>query len=332
MINLSFFKSRQSLGWVVIVFFVTLVSCVSSPKVAPMDSDTSPSLFKIRFQNMLGLEMYSAGCSMIADGGVERMCQYSLKNPADLVFQVGPSFSPTQIEPIPSTERQSKRNALWKSWEVQGVKFYSVDAFDLLPSLGEFLESHQGSPILLLSSNLKNEKGEYLFTPSLSFTIKEKRIGILSFSEVRDLDKKNKVENIATAFSEVTKQMSDKVDVFYILGTLSRASRDAMTPLTSKPILFIGGELKEQNSIDIEKQGTSFWIKAPDLGRGFGELTVGDFKKDWKGRAPQATIGGLPHSFRSSILKKGKVEFNSCSQILKTTKPQSLETEALEKK
>ena len=262
------------------VVAIAITSCVSTPSPTESNLDLPvKSVVKLRFQNMLGLEMYSAGCSMIADGGVERMCQYSLKNPADLVFQVGPSFSPTQSEPISGAERQSKRNALWKSWEVQRVKFYSVDAFDLLPSIEEFLEAHQESKILLLSSNLKNEKGEYLFNPSFQFTVEKKRIKILSFSEPRELNEKIKVEDISTAFSEITKKQTDEIAAYYVFGTLSKTSREAITALTPKPILFVGGELKEQNSIDIEKQGNSFWIKAPDFGRGFGELTVGYFKK-----------------------------------------------------
>ena len=311
-----------------------IASCVSLP-TSPQSSFDFPETktVKFRFQNMLGLEIYSAGCSMINDGGVERMCQYSLENPADLVFQVGPSFSPFQIEPISITERQSKRNALWKAWEVQGVKFYSVDAFDLTPSVPDFMQSHEGSTIRLLSSNLKKAGGEYLFEPMLRFKVASKSIGVLSFTEP---DKKIangdwKVESPVSVFKALAAGESQS-DLYYVLGSLSKTTQEAISQLTSKPILFLGGELKEQNSIEVEKRGKYFFVKAPDLGRGFGELAVGKFEKDVWGRTPQANLGGLDHSFRAKILKKGDLQFNPCSEILKTTKPQSLSTEALEKK
>lgn len=333
MINPSFFKSRQSLGWVVIVFFVTLVSCVSSPKVAPMDSDTSPSLFKIRFQNMLGLRLYQAGCSFQNLGGVERMCQFALQNPADFFFQVGPSFSELLGERETPKERVSKRRALWKVWEIQKIGFYSVDSLDLIPSLKEFQSSHDGSSIALLSSNLVSQAGKSLFTPFLTKEISGKKIVFLSFSEKAQLqkDKAWKVEEIAVSFKNIQKQVEPQADMFYILGSLSSQTRLEISSLTPKPILFFGGALEENNTIHLEALSEkAFNVRSASFGRGFGELAVGKFQKDFWGRGKEVTVGGLDHSFWAYLLEPRELTFNECSKALKTTKPQSLSTEALE--
>jgi hypothetical protein len=333
MSNQSFIKTHQSLRWVGVAFFLTLVSCVSGPKVNSTESEIPQSIFRIRFQNMLGLKLYQAGCSFQNLGGVERMCQFALQTPADLVFQVGPSFSELLGEKETPKERVSKRRALWKVWEIQQVGFYSVDFLDLIPNLKEFQSSHEGSPISLLSSNLVSKTGKSLFIPFLTKEFLGKKIVFLSFSEKPQLqkDKDWRVEEITVSFKNIQKQVEPQADIFYILGSLSSQTRLEIASLTAKPILFFGGALEENNSTHIESLSEkAFNVRSASFGRGFGDLALGKFQKDFWGRDKEVTLGGLDHSFWAYLLESGELKFNECSKALKTTKPQSLATEALE--
>lgn len=259
------------------------------------------------------------------------MCQFAQNHPADWVFQIGPSFTEMLGDPETVQERESKRRALWKIWEIQKVAFYSVDAIDLNPSLQAFLKTHETSQISLVSSNIVLKNGKLPFQP---FWIKEffgKKIAFLSFSEKpeKQSDASWKVEPLEVAFEKINKEIGSQTDVFYVLGALSPTSRSQISALTSKPILFLGGSLEEDNSTHLEAEGEKdFGARTASFGRGFGELAVGNFETDLWGKPRQAELGGLSHSFWSYLLSPGELVFNECSRILEKTKPQSLPTEA----
>ena len=325
------------------VIALAITSCVSTPRdtLSPAFQSQSQtqsqtqSIFKLRFQNMLGLKLYYAGCSFQNLGGVERMCQFAGENPADLVFQVGPSFSELLGDPETAKERESKRNALWKIWKIQKVGFYSVDARDLAPSLTFFKNSHRGSSIALLSSNLLSKKGEFLFEPFLIKEFLGKKIVFLSFSEALEIHKEKswKVESIEASFKRIKNDIESQADLFYILGSLSHNTRNQISSLTLKPILFLGGALEENNSTSLEPLGSKdFLAKAASFGRGFSEIAIGKYETNFWGKSPQIILGGLDHSFWSYLLEPGDLKFNECSKALETAKPQSLATEALKLK
>ena len=313
------------------VIALAITSCVSLP--TPKFSLQNKNIFKLRFQNMLALELYSAGCSILSYGGVEKMCEFALQNPADLVFQIGPSFSTVFFEKSTRDELQSRRTALWKVWEVQKVGFYSVDALDLQPSLADFKEAYANRSILLLSSNLKTKDlSQYLFTPYLKLDINGTKVGILAFSENsnRLQEKEWNIESIDLSFQKIGQELTADVDLFYVLGSISKSAREEIVLRSQRPVLFLGGELSERNTTHIMAENAKyFFAKTPDLGRGFGEITVGHFEKDLLGKTEQQVIGGMDHSFRASLLDAIPTTSNRCSQILKTEEPQSLTTEAL---
>lgn len=311
------------------VIALAITSCVSTG--IPPKNPEQKSTVRMRFQNMLGLKLYHAGCSFQNLGGVERMCQYSKHNPADLVFQIGPSFTELLGDNQTFQEIQSKRKALWKIWEIQKVDFYSVDPKDLIPNLKSFLDSHQHSSIQLISTNLIKPNGLYLFTPYISKDIFGKKITLVSFSEASEKQSKTwQTEDVVTAFEKIQKQVEGHTDIFYVLGSLSTKSREQISKLARKPVLFLGGGLEENNSVRLDPRGPrDFQARAASFGRGFGEIAVGNFEKDLWGKEPQANLAGLNHSFWSYLLEPQEVKFNECSQVLDTTKPQPLPTEAL---
>lgn len=314
---------------------LAIASCVSTPVSNSVTQTSQPSIVKFRFQNMLGLKLYYAGCSFKNLGGVERLCQFAQENPSDLTFQIGPSFSELLAEPETARERESKRNALWKIWEILKVEFYSVDARDLSPSLKAFQKSHLGSQIALLSTNLVSEQNTPLFETYRKKEILGKRIVFLSFSEASESShgKSWKVEPIQSAFQKVKKEMESQTDIFYVLGALNQSTRSEISSMTSIPVLFLGGAMEENNTIRLEPIAQKdFSARAANFGRGFGEIAVGVYEKDFWGRAPQASLGGLSHSFWSYLLEPVDLKFNQCSKILETTKPQPLPTEALKVK
>ncbi len=313
---------------------VAITSCVSTPIRESFQSLVLPgkSMVRLRFQNMLGLELYSSGCFILNEGGVERMCRYAQGNPADLVFQIGPSFTSLFSESNTRDEIQSQRKALWEIWEIQKVTFYSVDALDLLPSLSDFKEAHSSSSISLLSSNLKTKENVYLFKPYIELDFNGKKIGVLSFSENESASKisDGQVEEILSAFQKVDKKLNARVVLYYVLGSLKKKSREKISKFSQRPVVFLGGDLSETNTVGLVSLTTrDFLVKTPDLGRGFGELAIGHFERDFWGNPYQAYLAGLEHSFRAFILKEPISQLNDCSEVLKTTKPQSLRTEAL---
>jgi len=304
------------------VMAVAITSCVSSP--------STRNQFKLRFQNSLGLNFYYAGCSTRNWGGLERMCQYSDANPADFTFQIGPAFSYLLHEESSPAELKSKRQVLWRVFEVQKVQFYSVDWLDLSPSLKLFEESHQGNSISLVSSNIK--KGDqYLFEPYLIREIAGKKVGIISLSE--DSQKKNRegwaVENQEMAFKKISSQLQEKVELFFVVGRVSEGARKRVSELSSKPILFFGGGLMENNTTRLRFEGdrTGF-IKSPDFGNGFGELIVTPEKRIG-GISAQSEMAGWALSFSAKLLKPGLVRFNACSQILKSAEPSPFPVEGI---
>jgi hypothetical protein len=306
---------------------LAIPSCISShPKNLTL-SEASPK--KIRFQNSLGLKLYYAGCSTRNYGGVERMCQHSEQNPADLVFQIGPAFSTVLYEDTSPNEIKSKRNALWKVFELEKVKFYSVDALDLEPSLQAFTDSHRGSEVRLLSSNVKTE-GNNLFEPYLIYEVLGKKIGFVSLTRAtyQKTDPSFKVQPQDEAFNAVSEIINSQVDIFYVLGNVGPAMRKKISFLSKKPILFLGGDLMENNSTQLLVEGgRDFFAKAPDFGEGFGDIIVSLDVKDFK-PSTSKSIGGLFHSFKAVILKEVPLKFNACSQALQSAQPQALPTEA----
>jgi len=306
---------------------LAIPSCVSNQPKTLYSSESSPK--KIRFQNSLALKLYYAGCSTRNYGGVERMCQYSEQNPADLVFQIGPSFSTVLYEDTSPEEIKSKRNSLWKIFELEKVRFYSVDALDLEPSLTLFTESHRGSDVLLISSNLK-KGNNHLFEPYLIYEIYGKKIGFVSLTSTssKATDKSFKVESQEESFKWVSEKINSQIDIFYVLGSVGPAMRKRISLLSMKPILFVGGETMENNTTKLLAEGgRDFFAKAPDFGQGFGEILVARTGKEFKSMT-SSVIGGVFHSFKAQILKEVPLKFNACSEALKLAQPQSLPTEA----
>ena len=237
------------------VIALAITSCVSNQSKT-LDSSES-SLKKIRFQNSLALKLYYAGCSTRNYGGVER---------------IGPSFSTVLYEDTSPEEIKSKRNSLWKIFELEKVRFYSVDALDLEPSPELFRESHRGSDVLLISSNLKNGNN-HLFEPYLIYEIYGKKIGFVSFTSTNSkaTDKSFKVQSQEESFKWVSEKINSQIDVFYVLGSVGPAMRKRISSLSMKPILFLGGEIMENNTTKLLSEGgRDFFAKAPDFGQGFG--------------------------------------------------------------
>lgn len=315
------------------VFALSLLIVFACVSINSPNADTSPrTAARLRFQNMLGLKLYHAGCSFQNLGGVERMCQFATNNPADLVFQIGPSFTELLSEIQTSAEVQSKRIALWKVWEAQKVQFYAPDYRDFRPNLNSFLDSHKNSPIQLMSSNLVDSKGDYLFESFLLRDFSNKKVAFLGFSEssLEKTGKHWKVENIGSAFTKIRNQIESKVDIFYVLGSLSQETRKIISKSTERPVVFIGGALDENNTVSFEPVGTKdFVARAASFGRGFGEVAIGSFDVDFWGKKPQAKVSGLDHSFWSYLLEPVDLKFNECSKILNSAKPNRLPTEAV---
>jgi len=312
------------------VIALAITSCVSSGTEKSISELNSKLVFKIRFQNSLGLNFYYAGCSTRNLGGLERMCQYSEANPSDLTFQIGPAFSYLLHEESSSTELRSKRKVLWEIFKVQKVQFYSVDWLDLVPSLKLFEESHRGSSISLVSSNIK--KGEqYLFEPYLIKEIAGKKVGIIALSE--DSQKKNRegwrVETQEAAFKKISSQIQEKVELFFLVGRVPELMRKRLSEISSKPILFFGGGLMENNTTQLISEGSRVgFIKSPDFGNGFGELVLGR-DQELAGASVQSEIAGWFLSFSAKLLKPVPVKFNACSQILKSAEPNSFPVEGI---
>jgi hypothetical protein len=276
----------------------------------------------IRFQNLLSLQVGQAGCSIMNYGGLERMSRYSKGHPVDLSFQIGPAFSTIFNQSHSPAELREKREQIWKSWVEQGVSFYSVDAVDLRPSLVDFT-SLQTKEISVLSSNLKSESGDWLFKPSLNLEMGGETFVVLSFSEGMETGAGWKTEGPEAALKELEASFPSNVSAFYVLGSLKAETRKRLLGLFKKPVLFLGGANGERNTTEIiSLTNQAFWVKSPDLGRGYSEMIIGKVSEGFSQKQNLKTIGGLSHSFASRILREDSDHSNHCFHSLEKKGPQ----------
>lgn len=276
----------------------------------------------LRFQNLLSLQVGQAGCSLMSLGGLERMARYAKGHPVDLSFQIGPAFSTIFNQKVGEAELREKRRQIWKSWEEQGVEFYSVDARDLQPSLSEF-NSLTPNSIQLLSSDLKNESGDWLFQPWIKLEMAGTPVVVLSFSEGTAKGAGWKTERPEVVVKELEGAFPADASMVYVLGSLTADTRNTLTQLFSKPVLFLGGANGEKNTTEIVPSGKrGFWGKSPDLGRGYSEMIVGKVSDGFSQKQKLQMIGGLSHSFVSRILRDDSDHSNHCFHGLEKKEPQ----------
>lgn len=276
--------------------------------------NTPKETVKLRFQNMVGLELSHAGCSILNYGGLDRLCEYSTTHPADLIFQVGPALSQVIPGKMDKTDLKGERAVLWNEWKRQGVKFYAVSAEDLSPSLEEFEATTSTGDIVRVSSNLKKKgSSDFLFSPFYRMNVGGLELAFLSFTEVKEENSKApwQVVNVVSAFKEVTSKLRG-LAVYHVTGSLSGATRKQIANLSDKPVLFIGGELSETNTTEIVQESkNSYFVKAPDLGRGLAELEIGTSID-----ANATKLGGLNYRYRAILLRKERIQNTVCSNLV----------------
>ena len=280
-----------------IAAFLTLVSCTKK----------DPPRFM--FQNGVGLNLESAGCSILDLGGAGRMCERIRTEKPDLFFQVGPAFSFLVPKEASSDERDKGRQALIKVWNASGVKFYSVDSLDLSPSLESFTRITDAKKFSLLSTNIRDRKGAAPFSVYQRFDWNNQAFIFLSFtSPQRPIDSQDwQALTFKEALGELAPFLSENPSAqLMILGTLSPSQREELSGLLGRKAYFIGGALEEENSTEWSPFGSgSFWGKAVDLGRGVGTI-------QWN----SAPSGELTSLFSSKGLRKDLDAANQCTKII----------------
>lgn len=289
----------------------------------------------LRFQNGVSLETTVAGCSIINLGGLDRMCDYARSHPADLVFQVGPALTRMDylFTPLEPNRIFELRNMLWNEWKRQKVAFYSVSYEDLSPSLSALRALTDGS-IQLVSSNLKHEDGKWLFSPYFLWEFRGRKIAFLSFSQVAK-GPGWVAADLEVAFKEVKAHLPSGVDRYYILSSLPKAELLKLAAFSDKPVLFIGAEIKEPNTERLEALaslvssgatpakapttappvGNSYFIKAADLGRGFGELTLSGDASSQNPENQAVSWGGLFYGYQAYVLNSGPLKHKECGEL-----------------
>jgi hypothetical protein len=202
---------------------------------------------------------------------------------------------------------KEERKKVWQAWDKQKVSFYSVDALDLIPSLDEFKQSAQKHSIDLLSSNIRSKEGNtYPFKPFLVLKAAGKTVAILSFSEgAPDNTSSWTLKKAPDSFLEVRNLIPHPVDIIYVLGSLLPETRLALAKISKEPVLFIGGTRLEKNSTALTKiHPNAYWVKSPDYGMGYSEIKIGTSAK--------TSLGGINHSFSSTLLNEDEPEKASC--------------------
>jgi len=285
--------------------FLFLVSCTK--KESRISSDIQSPRFM--FQNGVGLNLESAGCSILDLGGAGRMCERVRAETPDLLFQVGPAFS-FLIPKDVSVEKQGElRRALVKVWNAAGVGFYSVDAADLSPTLEAFTRQLKSRSFAFLSTNLRDTSGKSPFPLSYKVFWKNHVFIFLSFSSPQRLSDSKDWQALAfkDALAELGPVLIENPSAqVMILGALSSSQREELSTLLSRKAYFIGGTLEEENSTEwTPLNSESFWGKAVDLGRGVGTI-------QWN----SAPSGGLTSLFSSKGLRKDLDAANQCTKII----------------
>ncbi len=291
---------------------LVLGGCSSAPVIT--SSTDRPAI--LRFQNLVGLETGGSLCAIFDYGGLDRLCEYAEKNPADLSFQIGPAFTRilgAESNPNPAALLE-ERSLLWREWDRQGISFYAVTALDLTPSLAAFRAVTTTGSIRTLSSNLKDEQGNWLFEPSLAFSSGGKPIVFLNFSTAGS-GPGWRADDVGRAFAEVTAKIHPPVAQYYVTGDLTKAERTRLDSVTDKPILFLGGSLGESNTTEVVRESKGRWFaKAPDLGRGVGELYL--VPAATNSRAGFTAIGELAVDFKSRALTAKQSPSGRCARLI----------------
>ncbi|MBI3296131.1 MAG: hypothetical protein HYZ71_15505 [Deltaproteobacteria bacterium] len=277
--------------------------------------NTSSDSISIRFQNMGGMTLGHGVCSILNYGGLDRLCHYSSTRPVDLFFEVGPGFthvtSLVDVFDIPT--QQQERAVQWAEWQRLGARFYSVDPKDLAPSLELFEAVTSKGATERLSSNLKRRNNEFLFKPYLIVEVKGRRLAFLSLSDPKWNDPKAPwvVSDPVTAFQEAAAQIPADISVLHVVGSIPPAIRASVAAVSQRPVVFFGGELKEMNSREIVAQGlNNFWLKAPDIGRGVGEMVLSA-----RPEAEGVAIGDLRYYYKPWVLAKPDTMSASCAAL-----------------
>lgn len=269
---------------------------------------------EIRVQNMLGLQTKATGCSLGNLGGIHLMTEHSKAHPVDLTIEVGPAFHPILSGPFSKIELLEERKSIWNQWREQKVDLYAVDALDLSPSLDEFKKDSPSS-ILLLSTNLVDPKTKKpLFEPFWIVKTQGKVIGFLGLTEGSS-DETNEwsIKEPVIAFTEALHLFPDKVDLIYVLGALSPATRTKISSLSQTPLLFLGGTVQERNTTRLlSLDSKHFFARTPAFGTGFSEILLSAHGKDFKDKKFVKEIGGLYHSFFSDLLSEKKKAGAQC--------------------
>ncbi|MBI4402912.1 MAG: hypothetical protein HY537_02050 [Deltaproteobacteria bacterium] len=296
----------------VAVFF--LIGCTHQD-VVKSPSEAKP--VKLRFQNMVGLELSTAGCSILDFGGLDRLCEYALERSTDIFFQVGPAFSriiaPT--ENVDGDTLRKHRAILWDEWSRQGVSFYAVSVLDLVPSLVEFESVARNGNIKLISTNLVTpDKARTLFEPYYIVTVGDKPLVFLSFTEPTASDAASwLVEDISISFKKILPALPKETEVYHVTGSLSASTRKKLALLSDKPIIFVGGKLTEQNTVSIVRESAnSYWIKCPDLGRGLGEIELVPAKDNKDG----VVLGRFSYGYQAVLLPRRAINSPLCARLI----------------
>lgn len=280
----------------VFLLISTLVSCTKKE-------------YRFLFQNGVGLNLDSAGCSILDLGGVGRMCERVRNEKPDLFFQVGPAFSPLVPKAELSADKIPElRKALVRIWNESAVTFYSVDGLDLNPNLKSFETAVGLRKFEVLSTNLRSKEGKPPFKLFYKTSWREADFLFLSFmspkghtgsSDWKALSFKDSVEEIAEVLKETQRAR------LIVLGSLSATEREEIAKLIGRPAYFVGGTLDEENSTEwLAMDSGSFWGKAVDLGRGMGMIK-------WS----SAPTMGLKTEFSSKGLRKDLDAVNQCTKI-----------------
>lgn len=282
-----------------------LVSCTK--KEIRISSDIQSPRFM--FQNGVGLNLESAGCSILDLGGAGRMCERVRGENPDLLFQVGPAFSFLIPKDVSYEKQDGLRRALIKVWNAAGVSFYSVDAADLSPGLEAFTRQLKSRSFAFLSTNLRDKSGKSPFQLSHKVFWKNHLFIFLSFSSPQRLsDSKDwQALTFKDALAELGPLLNENPSAqLMILGALGPLQREELSKLLGRPAYFVGGALEEENSTEWSPFGFgAFWGKAVDLGRGMGTI-------QWN----SAPSGELTSQFSSKGLRKDLDAANQCTKII----------------
>jgi len=293
---------------------VLLVGCAHKTTHRLDHSDKQSVVY--RFQNTLGLQTTKVGCSLGNLGGLDLTTQHSVNHPVDLAFQIGPAFYPFITGPFGETQFKEERKKIWRAWEKQKVAFYAVDSLDLASGLEDFKESAKDTSIELISSNIRLGERFWPFPPFMVLKVAEKKIIVLSLTEASPNTEKTSlgwyVQNPVESFVEVRSLVPHSASVIYVLGSLTEKTRNELAKVSKEPILFLGGTRKEKNPITLKQIApNAFWVKSPDYGMGFTELTVGVGKK--------TDLGGLGHEVHTQLVN----EESSKKAVCEPSQPKS---------